>query len=75
MAQRQEIIRYPQFQKKHWQIDSGPTEAECKTITHRVKGRGRRWNAAHAEAMMALAALHDSNLWNQRRQTLEPQTN
>jgi hypothetical protein len=75
VAQRQEIIRYPQFQKKHWQIGSGPTEAECKTITHRVKGRGRRWNAAHAEAMMALAALHDSGLWNQRWQTLEPQTN
>ena len=38
---------------------------ECKTTTHRVKGRGRRWDSANAEAMMALAALHDSNLWNQ----------
>jgi hypothetical protein len=74
-AQRHDIIRYPEFQRKHWQIGSGPTEAECKTTTHRVKGRGRRWNANNAEAMMALAALHDSGLWNQRWETLDPQTN
>lgn len=74
-AERQEMIRYPQFLRKHWQIGSGPTEAECKTTTHRVKGRGRRWNSANAEAMMALAALHDSGLWNQRWETLDPQNN
>lgn len=74
-TERREIIRYPQFRQKHWQIGSGPTEAECKTTTHRVKGRGRRWDAHNAEAMMALAALHDSGLWNQRWETLEPQNN
>jgi len=74
-AERQDMIRYPQFREQGWQIGSGPTEAECKTTTHRVKGRGRRWNSANAEAMMALAALHDSHLWNQRWTTLDPQTN
>jgi hypothetical protein len=75
VAERQEIIRYPQFRQHGWQIGSGPTEAECKTTTHRVKGRGRRWDSAGAEAMMALAALDDSRLWNQRWTTLDPQTN
>jgi hypothetical protein len=74
-AERREMIRYPEFRAKSWQIGSGPTEAECKTTTHRVKHRGRRWNADNAEAMMALAALHDSNMWQQHWLTLEPQRN
>lgn len=74
-AERHELIRYPEFQQKHWQIGSGPTEAACKTTTQRVKGRGRRWDSQNAEAMMALAALHDSGLWNQRWETLDPARN
>ena len=72
MAERRDMIRYPEFQRRGWQIGSGPTEAECKTTTHRVKGRGRRWDAANAESLMALAALHDSRLWTQRWTTLNP---
>lgn len=75
VAERRSMIRYPEFRKNHWQIGSGPTEAECKTTTHRVKGRGRRWDSANAEAMMALAALHDSGMWNQHWQTLDPARN
>jgi len=74
-AERQDMIRYPQFRHNGWQIGSGPTEAECKTTTQRVKGRGRRWDSTNAEAMMALAALHDSGMWTQRWTTLDPQTN
>jgi hypothetical protein len=74
-AERQDMIRYPQFRERGWQIGSGPTEAQCKTTTHRVKGRGRRWDSTNAEAMMALAALHDSGLWNRRWITLDPQKN
>jgi hypothetical protein len=66
VAERRDMIRYPEFRAKHWQIGSGPTEAECKTTPHRVKGRGRRWDAVNAEAMMALSAVHDSGLWNRR---------
>ena len=75
VVERRAMIRYPQFRRQHWQIGSGPTEAECKTTTSRVKGRGRRWDSANAEAMMALAALHDSGLWKQHWQSLDPQRN
>lgn len=75
VAERREIIRYPEFQEQHWQIGSGPTEAECKTTTQRIKGRGRRWNSDNAEAMMALAALHDSGLWPNHWQSLDPERN
>ena len=75
VAERRGMIRYPEFRAKSWQIGSGPTEAECKTTTHRVKGRGRRWDAPNAEAMMALAALHDSGLWHQRWINLDTQRN
>jgi hypothetical protein len=64
VAERRPMIRYPAFRARGWQIGSGPTEAECKTTTHRIKGRGRRWDSANAEAMMALACLHDSRLWD-----------
>jgi hypothetical protein len=74
-AERHAMIRYPEFRAKHWQIGSGPTEAECKTTTQRIKGRGRRWDSANAEALMALAALDDSNLWNTHWQTPNPQNN
>ena len=74
-AERRNMIHYPEFRAKHWQIGSGPTEAECKTTTMRVKGRGRRWDSDNAEAMMALAALHDSGLWRQRWTSLDPQRN
>lgn len=75
MGARRDMIRYPEFQRKCWQIGSGPTEAECKTTTHRVKGLGRRWNADNAEGLMSLAALHDSGLWHRRWITLEPSSN
>lgn len=63
VAERQPMIRYPEFRRRGWQIGSGPTESECKTTTHRVKGRGRRWDGDNAEAMMALACLDDSQMW------------
>lgn len=75
VAERQDMIRYPDFRDRGWQIGSGPTEAECKTTTQRVKHRGRRWDSVNAEAMMALAALHDSGMWNQRWTTLDPRRN
>ena len=75
MAARRDMIRYPEFQRQGWQIGSGPTESECKTTTHRVKGHGRRWNADNAEGLASLAALHDSGLWHRRWTTLEPSRN
>jgi len=64
MSRRQEMIQYPQFQEHGWQIGSGPTESRCKTSTSRLKGRGCRWDAPHAEAVAALTTLQDSGQWH-----------
>jgi hypothetical protein len=61
---RCEMLDYPTYRAKGWDIGSGVTEAFCKTLTTRLKGSGMRWNTRNAEAMMALAALDHSNLWN-----------
>jgi hypothetical protein len=58
------MINYPEFIAKGWQIGSGPTESRCKTSTSRLKGRGRRWDAANAEAAAALTTVRDSHQWN-----------
>jgi hypothetical protein len=63
VAKREEMIRYPEFQAKGWQIGSGPTEAMCKTTTARLKGSGMRRDADNAEAVMALDALEQSGEW------------
>jgi len=75
VAERQPLIHYPEFRAKGWQIGSGPTEAECKTTTHRLKGRGRRWDSDNATALMALACLEDSQLWPSYWPTLDPERN
>jgi hypothetical protein len=75
VAERQPMIRYPEFRQRGWQIGSGPTESECKTTTHRVKGRGRRWDGDNAEAMMALACLNDSRMWQTYWTTPNPARN
>lgn len=75
VAERQPMIRYPEFRRRGWQIGSGPTESECKTTTHRVKGRGRRWDSDNAEGMMALACLDDSRMWQTYWANLSPATN
>jgi hypothetical protein len=75
VAERRPLIKYPEFRERGWQIGSGPTEAECKTTTHRIKGRGRRWDTDHAEALMALACIEDSGLWGRYWTTLDPERN
>lgn len=72
VSERHDMIRYPQFTARGWQIGSGPTEATCKTLTARLKGSGMRWDAANAESLMALEALSQSGLWKQYWQTLLP---
>ena len=69
VSERREMIRYPEFVGKGWQIGSGPTEATCKTLTARLKGSGMRWDADNAEALMALEALTQSGQWEVYWQT------
>ena len=64
VSERRDMIQYPEFQNKGWQIGSGPTESRCKTSTSRLKGRGRRWDARNAERVAALTTLKDSEQWN-----------
>jgi hypothetical protein len=72
VSERHDMILYPEFADKGWQIGSGPTEATCKTLTARLKASGMRWDAANAEALMALEALSQSGLWKEYWQTLLP---
>src|ERR1700679_3583721 len=72
VSERREMIRYPEFIEKGWQIGSGPTEATCKTLTARLKGSGMRWDALNAEAVMALEALSQSGMWKNYWRTLLP---
>src|SRR5829696_3761661 len=69
VGERREMIRYPEFQAKGWQIGSGPTEATCKTLTARLKGSGMRWDSDNAEAVMALEALTQSDQWDKYWET------
>jgi len=64
VSERREMIKYPAFRAKGWQIGSGPTEATCKTLTARLKGSGMRWDGDNAETIMALEALTQSGQWS-----------
>jgi hypothetical protein len=72
VGERREMICYPAFLEKGWQIGSGPTEATCKTLTARLKGSGMRWDSDNAEALMALEALSQSGQWESFWQTQLP---
>jgi hypothetical protein len=63
VAERREMICYPEFLGRGWQIGSGPTEASCKTATARLKRSGMRWDRDNAEALMALECLEESGQW------------
>lgn len=64
VSDRREMIRYPEFVAHGWQIGSGPIESQCRVVPDRVKGPGKRWDADNAEAVMALEAVDQSNLWS-----------
>ena len=63
IARRLDMLDYPKFRQANYEIGSGPTEAFCKTLTSRLKGPGMRWDKVHAEAMMALALVRSSGIW------------
>jgi hypothetical protein len=63
VAKRVDQLDYPAFRAAGYDLGSGPTESYCKTLTTRLKGRGRRWDRPNADALMALAAIEHSHLW------------
>ena len=72
VSSREEMIQYPEFRKKEWQIGSGPTEAQCKLTVGRLKGRSRRWDRPNAAAVTALDSLERSGQWHKYWPTLCP---
>jgi hypothetical protein len=72
ISERREMIRYPEFRSKGWQIGSGPTEAQCKLTVGRLKGRSRRWDRPNATAVAALDSLERSGQWRLYWQTPLP---
>jgi hypothetical protein len=64
VAQRKDMMPYPKCEEQGWDVGTGPMESMCGVTTDRIKGRGRRWDIDNAESLMALEALHQSNLWD-----------
>jgi hypothetical protein len=64
VAERQAMMKYDECQKRGWDMGTGPMESMCGVTTDRIKGRGRRWDLDNAEALMALEAMYQSNLWD-----------
>lgn len=64
MQPRKNLIRYPEFEQRGWQIGSGPIEAECKTVPRRLKEAGMRWDKRSLEPMLALECLEQSGQWH-----------
>jgi hypothetical protein len=63
LAKRIAMTDYPHFIGQGYDIGSGPTESFCGCLTQRLKGSGMRWDKDNAEAIMALAGLYFSHLW------------
>jgi len=64
VAKRVAMTDYPRFRQLGYDCGSGPTESLCGTLTDRLKGPGMRWDKSNAEAMMALACVCHSGLWD-----------
>ncbi len=65
ICKRIDMTDYPLFIEGDYDIGSGPTESFCGCLTKRLKGSGMRWDKGNAEAVMALASIYYSNLWNE----------
>jgi len=64
LGERRAKVDYAAFRAAGLDIGSGPTESMCKSLSRRMKGIGMRWTPANAESMVALEALHQSQLWS-----------
>jgi len=63
LRKRVAMTDYPTFRRLGYDCGSGPTESLCGRLTDRLKGPGMRWDQDNAAAMMALASLYQSGLW------------
>lgn len=58
IACRTEMLEYPRYLAEGFAIGSGPTESQCKGLTARLKGRGRRWHSKAIDAHLAIRCLY-----------------
>jgi hypothetical protein len=58
IAGRTEMLAYPRYLAAGFAIGSGPTESQCKGLTARLKGRGRRGHRPAIDAHLALSCLY-----------------
>lgn len=58
IACHSEMLEYPRYIAEDYAIGSGSTESQCKGLTARLKGRGRRWHSNGIEAHMAIHCLY-----------------
>lgn len=63
VGKRVAMTDYPTFRRLGYDCGSGPTESQCGTLSGRLKGSGMRWDLENAEALMGLAAIYHSGLW------------
>jgi hypothetical protein len=64
IAGHTEMLEYPRYLAEDFDIGSGPTESQCKGLTARLKGRGRRWHSQGIDAHLALRCLYsNTGLW------------
>jgi hypothetical protein len=63
VAERRTLLDYPRCDRMGWDVGSGSTESMCKALTRRLKQRGMRWDGDHAEEMMALETLAQTDSW------------
>jgi len=74
LRKRVAMTDYPTFRLLGYDCGSGPTESLCGRLTDRLKGPGMRWDQDNAEAMMALASLYHSGLWDTYWQSVRTAT-
>jgi len=61
VSQHEQLMDYPGEIAAGRDIGSGPTEAMCKTLSLRLKGCGMKWDPDHAQDIMNLLALYESD--------------
>lgn len=60
IARRTEMLDYPHYLAKDFQIGSGPPESKCKCLTSHLKGHRHRWNRNAIDAYLALSCLQSN---------------
>ncbi|MXZ55105.1 MAG: transposase, partial [Gammaproteobacteria bacterium] len=70
---QQDRMNYPYYRRRGWCCSSAVIESACKQIRGgRIKGSGRRWNVAGANAMITLRCAfangEENVLYEKRRQ-------